>query len=350
MYEMIESSAASGIVMDIYRKCMRKTGKLIVARTDVGIDNIHIFQDRLKNGKVSYSLLTKASEIAALDEPTLGDTTKIKAILNLSNVGIIHIKEYIKDLAEAFEKSGGTIKLSHEVTDFVIPSATRSELRTGVVCKIGLAKTTFFADVAINMAGLYVVSVAERAAAALQKLNAKIGPPPTPDVRYDRFFVLGERNQDRQGTNKHLTRRVVYVADSAVLDGQHATLGVHSYCCNELELRKYTMSFGNYIQRGVPVTEIWNMNPAIPQLDEEMWQKAEMVYPMLNRLDYELKFVGRIGIALTQDNERDMAYTSCTDSESGFSVINCYTADSPGLTCSPVIAKDVAGMVIDKPS
>jgi hypothetical protein len=92
---------------------------------------------------------------------------------------------------------------------------------------VGLAQTTFFADVAINMAGLCVVSVAERAAVALQKLNAKIRPPPTPDVRYDRFFVLGERNQDRQGTNKHLTRRVVYVADSAVLDGQYATVGVH---------------------------------------------------------------------------------------------------------------------------
>ena len=186
--------------MDIYRKCIRKTGKLIVARTDAGIDNIHIFQGRLKNGKVSYSFLTKASEIVALDEPTLADPTKIKAILNLSNVGIIHIKEYIKDLAEAFEKSGGTIKLSHEVTDFVIPSATRSELRTGVICKIGLVKKTFFADVVINMAGLYVVSVAERAAAALQKLNAKIGPPPTPDVRYDRFFVLVERDQDQQRT------------------------------------------------------------------------------------------------------------------------------------------------------
>ena len=350
MYEMIESSAASGTVMDIYRKRIRKTGKLIIARTDPGVDIIHVFQDRLKNGKVSYSFLTQASEFAALDEPTLGDPTKIKAILNLSNVGIIHIEEYIKYLAEAFAKSGGTIKLSHEVIDFVIPSATRSELRTGVVCKTGLVKKTFFADVVINLAGLYVVPVAERAAAALQKLNAKIGPPPTPDVRYDRFFVLVEREQDRQRSSKHLTRRVVYVADSAVLDGPYATVGVHSYCCHELELGKYTMSFGNYIQRGIPRTEIWNMDPAIPQLDEEMWQKAEMVYPMLNRLDYELKFVGRIGIALTQDSERDMAYTSCTDSESGFSVINCYTADSPGLTCSPVIAREVAGMVIDKPS
>ena len=111
MYEMIESSAASGTVMDIYRKRIRKTGKLIIARTDPGVDIIHVFQDRLKNGKVSYSFLTQASEFAALDEPTLGDPTKIKAILNLSNVGIIHIEEYIKYLAEAFAKSGGTIKL-----------------------------------------------------------------------------------------------------------------------------------------------------------------------------------------------------------------------------------------------
>ena len=43
-----------------------------------------------------------------------------------------------------------------------------------------------------------------------------------------------------------------------------------------------------------------------------------------------------------------MAYTSCTDSESGFSVINCYTAELPGLTCNPVIAKEVAAMVIDR--
>jgi hypothetical protein len=236
------------------------------------------------------------------------------------------------------------------VTDFVIPSATRSELRTGVICKTGLDKTTLFADVVINMAGLYVVSVAERAARALQKSNSKIGPLPTPNVRYDRFFVLVERNADRQRTSKSLPRRVVYVADSAVLDGQYATVGVHSYCCYELEVGKYTMSFGNYIQRGIPMTEIWNTDPAIPQLDEAMWQKAEMVYPMLNRLDYELKLAGRIGIALTEDSERDMAYTSCTDSESGFSVINCYTADSPGLTCSPAIAKEVAGMVIGKPS
>jgi glycine/D-amino acid oxidase-like deaminating enzyme len=348
MYEMIESSEACGILMEIYRKCIRKTGKLIIARTDDGVENIEIFQDRLKNGKVSYSLLTKPSEIAALDEPTLGDPTKIKAILNLSNVGIIHIKEYIKDLAEAFEKSGGTIKLSHDVTGFAIPSATRNDLRTGVICKIGLAETTLFADAVINMAGLYVLSVAERAAQALQKSNSKIGPPPTPDVRYDRFFVLVERNRDRQKTSKPLTRRVVYVADSAVLDGQYSTVGIHSYCCDELKPGQYTMSFGNYIQRGIPSTEIWDMDPALPQLDEEMWQKAETVYPRLNRLDYELKFVGRIGIALTQDNQRDMVYTSCTDSEIGFSVINCYTADSPGLTCSPVIAKEVAGMVIDK--
>ena len=110
------------------------------------------------------------------------------------------------------------------------------------------------------------------------------------------------------------------------------------------------MSFGNYIQRGIPSAEIWDMDPALPDLNEEMGKKAQTVYPGLNRLDYELKFVGRIGIALTQDNQRDMAYTSCTDSEIDFSVINCYTADSPGLTCSPVIAKEVAGMVIDKPS
>src|SRR6516164_113564 len=113
------------------------------------------------------------------------------------------------------------------------------------------------------------------------------------------FLCWSKENRISKGLTNNLTRRVVYVADSAVLDGPYATVGVHSYCCHELELGKYTMSFGNYIQRGIPRTEIWNMDPAIPQLDEEMWQKAEMVYPMLNRLDYELKFVGRIGIALT---------------------------------------------------
>jgi hypothetical protein len=245
---------------------------------------------------VSYSLLTKPYEIVALDEPTLGDPAKIKAILNLSNVGVLHIKEYISDLAKTFEKSGGKLKLSHDVIGFTIPSATRNGLRTGVICKIGLTETTLFADAVINMAGLYVVSVAERAAQALRKSSSKIAPPPTPDVRYDRFFVLVERNRDRQKTSKPLTRRVVYVADTAVLEGEYSTVGIHSYCCYELKPGQYTMGFGNYIQRGIPSTEIWDMDPAPPDLNEEIWQKAEMVYPGLNRLDYELKFVGRIGI------------------------------------------------------
>ena len=348
LYELLDTPSARRTVVDVYLRHVRKTGKLIVARGDAGMKNIEIFRARLKGSVVSYSLLRRPSEIAALDEPTLGDPSRIRAVMSFPKLGIIHIRNYVEDLRQAFERLGGALKTDHEVIAF-LPRFRTSGCYTDVVSTTAGSQATFPAEVVINMAGLSVASVAEIAARALRNAGSKLEPPPTPQVRYDRFFVLVEKDRETPRVGRPMTRRVVYVADSAVLTGPNSTFGIHSFCDEELEPGLYRFCLGNFIQREIPADDIWDMNPAPPEVTEEMFERAEAVCPDLRREDYELRLLGRIGIPLTEDGQRDFFFTRCTDRDVGLDVLNCFTSDLPGLTCSPVIAREVAEIALATP-
>lgn len=348
MHHALNRPSADTAVMKVFRQHIRggndNNGKVIIARTDGGVTNLNIFQKRLENSKsaVKHSILKQPDEIKALNEPTLGDPRNIKAALHLSNVGIIHISDYIGGLHKKFQEMGGSILLSHEVIGAQNLRTETGKYSLGLICKTPDGQKTIPADVVINMAGLYVLPVAK----ALRTVFNDEALPALPPVRYDRYFALVEKNRDPEDKTRPTTRRVVYVANPTAMTGPNSTVGVHSFCSDELSTGRYALTFGNYMVQNVGLEKIGDKNPAPPAITEEWWQQAEAVYPGLDRSKYELALIGRIGIPLPPNGERDFFYVPYGNGQ----IINCFTGDSPGLTCSPQIAQDVAAMALHAPA
>jgi len=352
MYDALENpgtlhqSNQDSTVMRIFRENTRETGKLIIARSDAAMEKLITFAERLAGSRVKHTLLTNPEDIVALNEPSMGTP---KAVLNLSNGRVIHIKRYIDDLQKEFERQGGQLLTSYEATGFETPTIDHGDMPgTGVICQTPSGRQTLRADAVVNIAGQYAGSVAGHAAEALNKSiadgQATTPPPATLEERYCQYGVLVAKNPAID-KDTPLTRRVIYVADSAVLDGPKSTVGPHSFVSAEAGDGLYTLTIGPFIHHGIPADRRAEKFLPSKEITEEMWKAAEAVVPNLPRDKFTYRHLGRITNYLDGNGQRVFSNTLCQDDRTGFCVLNSFTSDAPGLTCSPVIARDTAWQI-----
>jgi L-2-hydroxyglutarate oxidase LhgO len=317
-------------VMQIYRKNSVKTGKIIIAKTAAGHEKLKNTVSHLQQqNTIRYNFLETPEAIDALGERFLGRPENIAAALQLPDVGVINIEGYISGLQKAFIAHGGIIKYEHNVTGFKPPTAF--SVGTVVECK---GQEPLIADLVINMSGLGMENIAQKARKALiQSGHPESLLPTEPEIRY--FRMYGVHAPEAKTSTMH----VVYNVENDQLSGTRNGIGMHTY-----PSAKNIWGFAPVLG---PLSEPITREEALERRDyfkpitPEIVTQVQHIFPYLDSMDLVFTPLGYRSISIT-NGKNDFCETRLVHSRLKFCVLNAYYADSPAIASGPVIAKKVA--------
>jgi len=327
--QMKADAATDDAVMKIFRQNTITTGKCIIARSSGGHEKLKQDVERLRlEGKINYKFLENSEDIAALNEVNLGDAKTLKSILHLPDVSAINIAGYVKDLEKEFLSQGGEIKFGHKVTGFEKPPGTIVKCENGELLA---------ADLVINMAGLGIEKIANQARETLIKNgHHESSLSAEPDLRYFRMYGIAAHPADNL-----VSKNIIYNKEN---DAKNltSTIGVHTYPSVKTENGWHSV-FG-YFGEEITQDQAVARQPYVREITADMVHQVKEIFPSIDPKNLKFTELG-YRVTSTVKGINDFSCSVLQNKDLDFCVINSYTADSPGLTAGPMIAKEIGKSV-----
>jgi glycine/D-amino acid oxidase-like deaminating enzyme len=319
-------------------------GKNLIAHTqeDVaklkGLDNLA--KQRPIYNIVEPQLLLEPTEIKALKE-SLFESSGIgipQGILRLPHVRIIHIANYVRDMARLAAKEGCEILYEHEVIGFTVGNGTSH--RTGVVSKTKNGEKEHFADMVINLSGYHASHITELANKTVEDYNATHTKNPgalgtVPTTYYWDYGLL----VPNPGTPESTWRADSLSYFAGVMHPQGTTLGLHAYIGPE-EAEGRPIRLGTVRHAMDSRTDLLN-STALPSVPDVIAGEARKILPGIHLENFTQHRAGKVATYF-YNGIRDIAPTVTAAFNAGFIGLHMFTGDTPGLCCSPLIAWEAA--------
>lgn len=319
----------------IFKDSLSPSGKIITSHSEKGSFALGALADRARKRNVENILLDTPK---SLNEHVLTEVMgEPKIALLLPKVNSININKFHTDLKNKFLSKGGQLingyaKEYIQKNDDLSLSYIQENQRKSV-------KSDFY----INLAGLDNPRLARTAQKATS--TGEYNPDADiPDVKFRKYYALHRKNDAALG---YCLEPVVYSADNAsdVNGNLTGSVGVHTYRSNKLfhdNKRNYTVgpfsfSCGEEEAKKILLEEVEERSKPIT---ESIKNQFHNVLPDDDINDYELSLVG----VIVQYPERSLKI-SHYNNEAGQKIINGFTSDSPGLTATPKISKEISKIV-----
>lgn len=336
-YRMLKRNPAEGTTLEkIYRDNTLNSGKVILARTDQGVEYLKAFKNRLDQyGVITNHLLQTPEEIEALNESDMGTP---KAVLHLPDVNCINIKGLLGQLQQSFVQKGGKIITDAKAYSLIANKDTQS---LSVFCK----DENYTGDVIVNLAGLGGQALANNAKDVAETKLGVADVPPPPEMQYAQYLVV-KRKKNAEQQDQPWFKNVVYAIENGMNDdgSLSGSVGIHSYLSDTKVNGKFSATFGPFSQDKTLdeikalTAEDWQKSH---EITPKMIEQIKNVYPAFNPQEYEANLVGKIAKTPGPDRQFEMQ-----SYQAGRTLmIHSFTSDSPGLTACLGVAKDITDTV-----